>query len=87
MFGAAFYCAYKMKIVSSNIATADYDRQKRELKIVFIKRPLWEYTYLKVPPNIWVEFVRVESKGRYLKDIIEPRYMYIRRIIRNNKKS
>lgn len=54
---------------------------------MFIKRPLWEYIYLKVPPNIWVEFVRAESKGRYLKDIIEPRYMYIRRIIRNNKKS
>ena len=74
-----------MKIASSNIATAEYDRTKRELKIVFIKRPLWEYTYHKVSPKIWVEFVRVDSKGRYLKDIIEPRYAYTRKIIRNNK--
>ena len=74
-----------MRIVSSNIATADYNRTTRELKMTFIKRPMWEYTYYKVPPKIWVEFVRCESKGRYFADIIEPTYSYSRKIIRNKK--
>lgn len=74
-----------MRIVSSNIATADYNRTTRELKVTFKKRPLWEYTYYKVPIRVWVEFVRCDSKGRYFSDIIEPRYFYNRKIIRNNK--
>lgn len=75
-----------MRIVSSNIRTAEYDAKTRELKMTFVKRPMWEYTYYKVSPRIWVEFIRSESKGRYHADIIEPRYFYSRTVIRGNKR-
>ena len=65
-----------MRIVSSNIKTADYDRTKRELKMTFINRPRWRYTYYKVSPRIWVEFVRSQSKGQYFSDIIRDHYTY-----------
>lgn len=69
-----------MQIVSSNIRTADYDRVKRELTITFINRPNWRYTYSKIPPRIWVEFVRSSSKGQYFSDIIRDNYQYRRTI-------
>lgn len=65
-----------MIIVSSNIKTADYDRVKRELRMTFINRPRWVYTYYKVPPRIWVEFVKSNSKGQYFSDIIRDNYQY-----------
>lgn len=65
-----------MIIVSSNIKTADYDRVKRELRMTFINRPRWVYIYYKVPPRIWVEFVKSNSKGQYFSDIIRGNYQY-----------
>lgn len=65
-----------MIIVSSNIKTADYDRVKRELRMTFINRPRWVYIYYKVPPRIWVEFVKSNSKGQYFSDIIRDNYQY-----------
>lgn len=75
-----------MRIASSNIRTAEYNAKTRELKMTFVKRPMWEYTYYKVSPRIWVEFVRSDSKGRYHADIIKPKYSYSRTDIRRNKK-
>lgn len=69
-----------MRIVSSNIKTADYDRTKRELKMTFINRPRWVYTYYKVPLRIWVEFVRSQSKGQYLKEIIETSFSFCKTV-------
>lgn len=71
-----------MRIASSNIRTAEYNPKTRELKMTFVKRPMWEYTYYKVSPAIWVGFVRCESKGRYHADIIQPRYQFTRKTIR-----
>nr|DAU29236.1 MAG TPA: KTSC domain [Caudoviricetes sp.] len=70
---------YRMNIISSNIRTATYDRKKRELQMTFINRPRWVYTYYKVPPNIWTEFVRSDSKGQYFSQIIRDRFQYSRR--------
>lgn len=67
-----------MQIVSSNIRTADYDRQKRELIMTFINRPRWVYIYYKVSPRIWTEFVKSQSKGQYFSDIIRDHYQYSR---------
>ena len=67
-----------MQVVSSNIRTADYDRKKRELYLTFINRPNWLYTYYRVPPRIWVEFVRSNSKGQYFSQIIRETYKYTR---------
>lgn len=71
-----------MQIVSSNIKTADYDRVKRQLKMTFVNRPKWLYTYYKVSPRIWVEFVRSSSKGQFFSEIIRDKYMYRRTIIK-----
>ena len=67
-----------MRIVSSNIRTADYDRVKRELVMTFINRPRWIYIYYNVPSRIWVEFVKSASKGQYFSDIIRNSYRYSR---------
>lgn len=67
-----------MRIISSNIKTADYDRKKRELRMTFVNRPRWLYTYYKVPIRIWVEFVRSQSKGQYFSQIIREKYRYSR---------
>lgn len=77
--GAAYFLGkFGMKIVSSNIRTADYDGSIRVLTLTFINRPMWVYKYLNVPPNIWVEFVRSESKGQYFSQIIREKYNYTR---------
>ena len=68
-----------MRIISSNIRTASYDRKNRQLRMTFINRPRWVYIYYKVPPNIWVEFVRSDSKGQYFSQIIRDRFQYTRR--------
>lgn len=70
-----------MQIVSSNIRTAAYDRKKRELYMTFVNRPLWLYTYYKVSPRIWVEFVRSASKGQYFSEIIRDNYRYSRTVL------
>ena len=69
-----------MQIVSSNIRTANYDRKSWTLTLTFINRPRWTYTYFKVPPRIWVEFVKAGSKGTYFTDIIRDRFQYSRTI-------
>lgn len=69
-----------MQIVSSNIKTADYDRQKRELRMTFINRPRRVYIFYNVPSRIWVEFVKSHSKGQYFSEIIRERYNYIRSV-------
>ena len=61
--------------------SADYDRTKRELSMVFINRPRWVYVYYKVSPRIWTEFVRSQSKGQYFSDIIRDNYQYSRNIM------
>lgn len=72
-----------MKIVSSNIMSADYDRTKRELTMVFINRPRWVYTYYNVPIKIWNEFIRSQSKGEYFSAVIRDVYRYKRMVLKS----
>lgn len=53
--------------------------------MTFVNRPNWVYTFYKVSPRIWVEFVRSSSKGQYFSDIIRDNYQYSR-TISNRKK-
>lgn len=48
--------------------------------MTFVNRPKWLYTYYKVSPRIWVEFVRSSSKGQYFSEIIRDKYSYSRTI-------
>lgn len=67
-----------MNIMSSNIRSADYNRTKRELSMVFVNRPRWVYVYYNVSPRIWTEFVRSQSKGQYFSDVIRDNFSYSR---------
>ena len=67
-----------MKINSSNIKTADYDKGKKELSLTFINRPRLVYTYYKVSPKVWVDFIRSVSKGQYFANNIKDVYNYSR---------
>lgn len=74
-----------MKIYSSNIATADYDKNEHKLIMTFINRPSWTYTYYNVPPRIWVKFIQAESHGQYFSSHIRDVYSYSRTTSRNKK--
>lgn len=65
-----------MKIASSNIMSADYDRSKHILTLIFINRPRWVYHYYNISPRIWKEFVRADSKGTYFSQVIRDQYKY-----------
>lgn len=67
-----------MQINSSNIREADYDRKSRLLRMTFINRPRWEYTYYNVPPTIWARFLQASSKGGYFSDFIRDVFRYSR---------
>lgn len=69
-----------MRVYSSNIRTASYDRQKRELEMTFINRPRWVYLYYNVSNKIWAEFIRSNSKGQYFSQIIKDKFQYSRTI-------
>lgn len=69
-----------MNIFSSNIKTADYDRTKKELTMVFINRPRWTYTYKKVPITVWNKFIKAESKGQYFSGYIKDIYNFSKTI-------
>lgn len=69
-----------MRVVSSNIEYADYNRVTRVLTLRFISRPLWEYSYYKVSSRIWTEFVRSQSKGRYFADFIKDKYKFTKKV-------
>ena len=65
-----------MRVVSSHIKTAEYNRQRRELTMTFINRPRWVYVFYNISPKIWVEFVRAQSKGQYFWAVIRDFYPY-----------
>lgn len=67
-----------MKIHSSNIKEAFYNRRERTLTIYFINRPKWKYVYQKVPVTVWIKFLRAESQGKYFHDYIKDAYIFKR---------
>lgn len=69
-----------MKISSSNIREASYDKKTKSLKMIFINRPTWTYTYINVPPKIWTEFIKAGSKGIYFSERIKNDYQYKRTV-------
>ena len=74
-----------MRITSSNIRTADYDKRSHILTMSFNKRPRWIYAYYHVPPKVWVNFRRAKSRGIYFHDYIKYQYSY-KRTIESSKK-
>jgi lysyl-tRNA synthetase class 2 len=60
---------------SSSIAAAEYDRNRRVLRIRF--RPGGIYDYFDVPADVVREFLNAPSLGRFVNWRIKPHYRYV----------
>lgn len=69
-----------MKINSSNIKSAEYDKSNHILTLVFINRPIWVYSYRAVPPRVWTGFLKAQSQGKYFANYIKDQYVFVRSI-------
>lgn len=69
-----------MKVASSNIREASYDKKTKVLTMIFINRPTWVYKYINVPPKIWTGFLKAESKGSYFISRIKDDYQFKRTV-------
>jgi lysyl-tRNA synthetase class 2 len=61
---------------SSSIAAAEYDRNRRTLRVRF--SPGGVYDYLDVPADVIREFLNAPSLGRFVNWRIKPHYRYVR---------
>jgi hypothetical protein len=61
---------------SSSIAAAEYDRNRRTLRVRF--GPGGIYDYLDVPAGVVREFLNAPSLGRFVNWHIKPRYRFVR---------
>ena len=56
----------KLKAVDSSMLVAvGYDEATKELRVIF--KPGDTYRYLNVPKSVYIELMKAESKGSYLK--------------------
>ena len=51
-------------VESSNIKQIGYDEERKELFVRFLNEAL--YVYEKVPETVFSEFLKAESKGKFL---------------------
>jgi hypothetical protein len=61
---------------SSAIARVGYDARVEEAYVEF--HDSGTYAYLGVPPGVFAELARAESKGTFVNDVIKRRYPYRR---------
>lgn len=64
-------------VTSSNVASIGYDRDRMTLEVEF--RDGSVYQYFDVPEAVYQEFMRAESKGRFMHTNIKNSYRYVRR--------
>jgi lysyl-tRNA synthetase class 2 len=60
---------------SSSIAAAEYDHDRRVLRLRFSPGAI--YDYLDVPADVVREFLNAPSLGRFVNWRIKPRYRYV----------
>ncbi len=63
-------------VSSSNIASIGYDQKTQTLEVEFLKSGV--YQYFDVPQAVYEEFIKAESKGKYLANQIKGNYRYAR---------
>jgi hypothetical protein len=61
-------------VASAAIARIEYDELSQELIVTFTTGKT--YTYFRVPPDVYREFLEAESKGRFFNETIRDRYRY-----------
>lgn len=64
----------RQKVKSSNIISIGYDVQEKQMEVEFISSGV--YKYFEVPKEIYFQFLKSESKGKYLFANIRGRYRY-----------
>lgn len=65
---------------SSVVLSIGYDDQRHILKVRF--RNGRTYYYLSVPRNVYRQFIRAASAGKYLNEVIKPNYRAVRAVTR-----
>jgi hypothetical protein len=65
-------------VESSSIRAMGYDEKSEELWIEFHSSPD-PYVYFEVPPEVYSELERAESKGEYVNLMIKPDYDFEQR--------
>ena len=61
-------------VESSAIRGIDYDAPSRTLLVIFIDGG--GYAYGEVPPALYADFLKAESKGRFFAEHVRGRYGY-----------
>ena len=59
---------------SSNISCLKYDNHSQILEVIFNSGGV--YHYFNVPAQVWEDFKRADSKGKYLHEHIKGCYRY-----------
>jgi hypothetical protein len=63
-------------VTSTSVEWIEYDASARTLEIAFESGGV--YRYLDVPAAICERFRAAESKGRFVNELVKPRYRYVR---------
>ena len=57
---------------STRMIKADYDKDKKELQVIFATGKI--YTYYNVSEEVWIGFKNAPSKGSYFSRFIKGKY-------------
>ena len=63
------------RVASSAISRADYNAATRELHVTFASGRA--YTYFGAPPEVYFQFMRAASQGRFFNALIRDRYAFV----------
>lgn len=63
-------------VSSSNVARIGYETDTEEVYVEFFDSGT--YVYVGVPPVVFEEFERCGSKGKFVNEVLKPRYPFHR---------
>jgi hypothetical protein len=72
----AYSSIHRVPVISSHIAAIGYDKTTMALEVVFKNSGV--YRYHGVPPSMFEEMLKAQSKGRFLNGIVRAGYKYTR---------
>ena len=59
---------------SSALDAVGYDPRRRVLHVAY--KGGREYAYLDVPPDVYDALLQADSKGRFVNEVVKPRYRF-----------
>ena len=66
----------RQSVDSSAISSVGYDVRRSMLEVKFRRGAI--YGYLEVPPQVWKDFLKAPSKGRFFSQHIRGQYPVVR---------